>query len=156
MLVLTRKPGQEIVVGGVRIQPLRSKKNQIKIGIEAHPSIPIHRAELEDIHCNERPNGFWPRVLFYLSWFCLRRFRDDIVRPSLMDFAADYLYQMSLTSSRADRLLCWFGFGFQSLQLVLHCIAVGFQRGESPLFRWIPKTLGVSGFGYAIWDLLIK
>ena len=46
MLVLTSKAGRSIRIGqNVRIVFLTIKGNQIKLGIEAPPEIPIHREE---------------------------------------------------------------------------------------------------------------
>jgi carbon storage regulator len=51
MLVLTRKEGEQILVGpDVRITIVRIAGNSIRIGIDAPPHLPIHRAEvLEEI-----------------------------------------------------------------------------------------------------------
>ncbi len=47
MLVLTRKPGESIVVGdNVVVTVLEVRGNQIRLGVDAHHSIPVHRAEV--------------------------------------------------------------------------------------------------------------
>lgn len=53
MLVLSRRAGEEIVIPelGITVQVLRTKGNQVRIGIEAPDSIRILRGELafEDV-----------------------------------------------------------------------------------------------------------
>jgi carbon storage regulator len=49
MLVLTRKVGESIVVGeeaAIRLTVLGIKGNQIKLGVEAPKSVPVHREEI--------------------------------------------------------------------------------------------------------------
>jgi carbon storage regulator CsrA len=47
MLVLSRKPGQKIVIeGGITITVVEVKGNQVRIGIDAPADIRILRAEL--------------------------------------------------------------------------------------------------------------
>jgi carbon storage regulator len=47
MLVLTRKPGQFILLGdSVQITVVKVKGQQIRLGIEAPESVPIQRGEL--------------------------------------------------------------------------------------------------------------
>ncbi|MAT15323.1 MAG: carbon storage regulator [Planctomyces sp.] len=49
MLVLSRKPGESIVVGdGVRISVVKVQGSRIQIGIEAPHDVSIRRAELAD------------------------------------------------------------------------------------------------------------
>lgn len=53
MLILTRKKGEVITIGGdIRIQVLAVKGAQVRIGIEAPTDVPIHRedakAQIED------------------------------------------------------------------------------------------------------------
>ncbi len=49
MLVLTRKPNESIVIGeNVRIVVVAIERNQVKLGIEAPPSLEVHRAEVSD------------------------------------------------------------------------------------------------------------
>jgi carbon storage regulator len=59
MLVLSRKPSQQILVGSeIRITVVRIDRNQVRLGIQAPPGIPILRHEL-----TEKP----PRVLGHSS-----------------------------------------------------------------------------------------
>jgi carbon storage regulator len=47
MLVLGRKPGEEIQVGpNIRITVIKSDRRSVRIGVEAPASIPVNRAEL--------------------------------------------------------------------------------------------------------------
>ena len=47
MLALTRKPGESIVIGNdIEIKILEINGDQVKLGIEAPRSIPIHRKEI--------------------------------------------------------------------------------------------------------------
>jgi len=47
MLVLSRRPGEEILIGDdVRITVLRTSGGCVKIGIDAPKSIPIRRMEI--------------------------------------------------------------------------------------------------------------
>jgi carbon storage regulator len=49
MLILTRKIGEEIVIGDeaeVVVKVLELKRGQIKLGIEAPRHIPVHRQEV--------------------------------------------------------------------------------------------------------------
>lgn len=47
MLVLTRKVGQNIVVGdGIRISVIDVRGRQVRIGVEAPEDMPIHREEV--------------------------------------------------------------------------------------------------------------
>lgn len=47
MLVLARKVGQSIVIGGnVEILVIEVRGDQVRLGIEAPKSIPVHRKEL--------------------------------------------------------------------------------------------------------------
>lgn len=50
MLVLTRKLNQEIVIGeDIRITVVAVSADQVKIGITAPRSIPVHRSEIHRI-----------------------------------------------------------------------------------------------------------
>ena len=47
MLVLTRKPGESIRLGdGIIVKVLESSSGQVKLGISAPESMPIHREEI--------------------------------------------------------------------------------------------------------------
>ena len=47
MLVLSRKVGETIVIGnGIVVTVLEMKGRQIRLGIEAPPSVPVWRGEL--------------------------------------------------------------------------------------------------------------
>ena len=48
MLVLTRRAGEEIVIGGtIRLSVVAVRGNRVQIGIRAPRSVPVQRAELE-------------------------------------------------------------------------------------------------------------
>lgn len=50
MLVLTRKPGESIVIAdNIQVTVLQIAGNKIRIGIEAPKNVPIVRAELEEV-----------------------------------------------------------------------------------------------------------
>lgn len=47
MLVLTRKEDESIMIGdNIEIKVLELRENQVKLGIEAPRSIPVHRKEV--------------------------------------------------------------------------------------------------------------
>jgi carbon storage regulator len=47
MLVLTRRPGEVVVVGGnIRLTVVEIRGNQVRLGLAAPAEIPIRRAEL--------------------------------------------------------------------------------------------------------------
>jgi carbon storage regulator len=47
MLVLTRKEDESIMIGdSIEIKVLELRENQVKLGIEAPRSIPVHRKEV--------------------------------------------------------------------------------------------------------------
>ena len=49
MLILTRKKGEVITIGGdIRIQVLAVKGAQVRIGIEAPSDVPIHREDAKN------------------------------------------------------------------------------------------------------------
>jgi carbon storage regulator len=48
MLVLTRKPNEEIVINGnIRVRVLGVQGGRIRLGIDAPPEVPVRRSELE-------------------------------------------------------------------------------------------------------------
>jgi carbon storage regulator len=49
MLVLSRKLGESLVIDGrIRVTITSIGEARVKIGIEAHPDIPVHRSEVHD------------------------------------------------------------------------------------------------------------
>lgn len=50
MLVLTRRPGQKIIIGDneITVQVLSSIDGRVRIGIIAPPDKPVHREEIAD------------------------------------------------------------------------------------------------------------
>ena len=49
MLVLTRRPGEQIVIdGNIRITVVSVKGDRIRIGIEAPPSVTVDRQEIHE------------------------------------------------------------------------------------------------------------
>jgi carbon storage regulator len=49
MLVLTRKPGESIIIdGGIRITVTQVRGENVRIGIEAPPDVRIHREEVQN------------------------------------------------------------------------------------------------------------
>ncbi len=46
MLVITRKQGQSLLIGGVVVKVLRQSGGNVKLGITAHKSVPVLREEL--------------------------------------------------------------------------------------------------------------
>ncbi len=49
MLVLSRKPGESVIIDGrIKVKIVRLDGDVVKIGIEAPPDIPIHRQEVYD------------------------------------------------------------------------------------------------------------
>ena len=49
MLVLTRKPGEEIVIGsGIRITVVAVTGNKVRLGVVAPPSVLVDRAEVAE------------------------------------------------------------------------------------------------------------
>jgi carbon storage regulator len=47
MLVLTRKPGESIVIDGrIHVKVVRVEGDAVKIGIEAPSEVPVHRREV--------------------------------------------------------------------------------------------------------------
>jgi carbon storage regulator len=49
MLVLTRRPGEEIVIdGNIRLTVVSIKGDRVRLGIEAPPSVVVDRQEIHD------------------------------------------------------------------------------------------------------------
>lgn len=49
MLVLTRRPGESIIIGnGIKLTVVNVGPGRVKIGIEAPPSVRVDRAEVHD------------------------------------------------------------------------------------------------------------
>jgi carbon storage regulator len=49
MLVLARRPGEQIVIAGtIRLTVISVKGNQVRLGIAAPPDIPVDRKEIHD------------------------------------------------------------------------------------------------------------
>lgn len=58
MLILTRKPGETIVIGNdVRVTILGMNGNQIRVGIEAPKHVPVNRLEVAERIEAERRAG---------------------------------------------------------------------------------------------------
>jgi carbon storage regulator len=49
MLILSRKPGESIVIDGrIKVTIIRAEGEAVKVGIEAPAEIPVHRQEIYD------------------------------------------------------------------------------------------------------------
>jgi carbon storage regulator len=49
MLILSRKAGESIVIDGrIHVKIVRMEGDVVKVGIEAPPSVPVHRKEVYD------------------------------------------------------------------------------------------------------------
>jgi carbon storage regulator len=47
MLILSRKPGESIVIDGhIRVKVMRLEGDVVKLGIEAPATVPVHRQEV--------------------------------------------------------------------------------------------------------------
>lgn len=54
MLVLSRKPGESIMVGDTEVKVLRVREGKVDLGTTARSEIPVHRREVyEAIRRNE-------------------------------------------------------------------------------------------------------
>lgn len=55
MLVLSRKVDEQIIIGdNVRVTVVSIRGNQVRLGFEAPPSVPIFREELHSITTDDR------------------------------------------------------------------------------------------------------
>lgn len=55
MLILTRKPGERLIIGDdIAVTVLSVKGNQVRLGVQAPASIAVHREEIYDRIQNER------------------------------------------------------------------------------------------------------
>jgi len=55
MLVLSRKPGEAIMVGDVTVTVVEFRNGKVRLGIEAPKEMPVHRREVYDrIQAQER------------------------------------------------------------------------------------------------------
>ncbi len=58
MLILTRKPGETLMIGDdVTVTVLGVSGNQVRIGINAPQSVAVHRSEIYDRIQAEKING---------------------------------------------------------------------------------------------------
>jgi carbon storage regulator len=71
MLILSRKPGESIVIDGrIVVRIIRMEGETVKVGIEAPADVPVHRQEVyEEIQRSNRQaltrqNGPLPRLPF--------------------------------------------------------------------------------------------
>jgi carbon storage regulator len=58
MLVLSRKLGERIVINGnVVVTVVKIDRNQIRLGVEAPPNVPVFREEILPVHAEAKPAG---------------------------------------------------------------------------------------------------
>jgi carbon storage regulator len=58
MLILSRKVGQSIVIAGnIVVKVVRVDGDQIKLGIQAPPEVPVHREEIQAEIDRGKPGG---------------------------------------------------------------------------------------------------
>jgi carbon storage regulator len=63
MLILTRRAGETLRIGSdITVTVLGVKGSQIRIGIDAPKSVPVHRGELYERICREQRNQRESRV----------------------------------------------------------------------------------------------
>ena len=60
MLVLSRKPGESVIIGGnITVTVIQAKGDRVRIGIDAPKEVPVHRDEVfQRIH--EETKGIDP------------------------------------------------------------------------------------------------
>jgi len=48
MLILTRKQGESVVIGGdIQVMVVEIRGDSVRLGIQASPEIPVHREEVQ-------------------------------------------------------------------------------------------------------------
>ena len=47
MLVLTRRTGEEVVIGTIRLTVVAVVGNQVRLGVTAPATVPVHREEVQ-------------------------------------------------------------------------------------------------------------
>ena len=58
MLILTRRVGETVVIGGdVDVTVLGVKGNQVRIGVKAPRDVAVHREEIYERICREQQDG---------------------------------------------------------------------------------------------------
>lgn len=58
MLILTRKIGESLIIdGNIKVAVLGVKGGQVRIGVEADKSVPIHREEIQQRIDREETKG---------------------------------------------------------------------------------------------------
>lgn len=57
MLVLSRRPGEEVVIGNIRLTVVAMRGNQVRLGFTAPPDVFIQREELRP---KDEAFGPWP------------------------------------------------------------------------------------------------
>jgi len=63
MLILTRRVGEKIMIGGdIEVAVLGVKGHQVRIGVQAPDTVPVHREEIAKRIEQERAQGIPPRV----------------------------------------------------------------------------------------------
>ncbi|MBW3623907.1 MAG: carbon storage regulator [Armatimonadetes bacterium] len=86
MLILSRKPGQSIIIGGIiEITVAEVRGDQVRLGITAPRSVPIFRTEVLANQGGFPPNGPDPGDLLEVLSTCT----DDSVLASSTDLSAD-------------------------------------------------------------------